>query len=724
MPGQTAFQTISMVPGVNFTNNDPYGSSGGTIRIHGLDATRLSVTLDGVQLNSAPSNQVFSSDLIDPELIEQINVNLGSTDIDSATPNAVAGTINIVTARPAKTAGIMIQPSVGSFDQWRVFGRIDTGEIGELGTRAFIAASRQKYDKFRGAGDMDRLELNARVFQPLAGGDFISLSGRYLRSRNYFYRALSLSDYTTLGPRTDYSETYTAPTTRTGVADVDPAANGNYYGFGLNPSDTGTLRGQARFTLAPNLLLTIDPSYAFTRGAGGSTRLIAENDSRLRGASAQAGVDLNGDGDLLDMVRVYTTSYAATERYSVTSSLIYDVNDSQRVRIAYTGDFNTALQRSPTTYIRDGKPLSPYGGVPGRAPAIRTADGADLRTRDRYSTADLNQISGEYRGTFLAERLDVTLGLRAPFFSRSFRQDCYSAIGTAELCTTQTDGLSAYLAPYRREIRYHRLLPNAGLSFKPDEHNQIFASYSTGFSPAAPSTLYIVAKTMPPITPGATLGEDYFSAIRPERSEAFNLGYRYKSRSILGSATLWRTDFKDRIVSAFDPSTNLNVSRNMGDVRLWGVDAELGFELVKDLHLYAAASYARSRVLSDIQTGAATFLPTRGKEAVDLPRWTLSGRAEYRIGNLSAGLQAKYVGRRWSTDVNDQAAPAYAIADLDLRYDLDLFGEGRSFVQLNVQNLFDANYLATINSARTAANTPTYYVGAPRTIILALRIAY
>ncbi|MDE1937905.1 MAG: TonB-dependent receptor, partial [Alphaproteobacteria bacterium] len=35
--GQTVFQALNFMPGVNFTNNDPYGSSGGNIRMHGQD---------------------------------------------------------------------------------------------------------------------------------------------------------------------------------------------------------------------------------------------------------------------------------------------------------------------------------------------------------------------------------------------------------------------------------------------------------------------------------------------------------------------------------------------------------------------------------------------------------------------------------------------------------------------------------------------------------------
>jgi hypothetical protein len=38
-PGQTVLDTINVVPGVSFQNNDAYGSSGGTLNIRGFDST-------------------------------------------------------------------------------------------------------------------------------------------------------------------------------------------------------------------------------------------------------------------------------------------------------------------------------------------------------------------------------------------------------------------------------------------------------------------------------------------------------------------------------------------------------------------------------------------------------------------------------------------------------------------------------------------------------------
>ncbi|MBV9418360.1 MAG: Plug domain-containing protein, partial [Alphaproteobacteria bacterium] len=49
--GQTVFESLNIVPGLTFEQTDPYGNSGGTIRLHGMDGNRISLTWDGMPLN-------------------------------------------------------------------------------------------------------------------------------------------------------------------------------------------------------------------------------------------------------------------------------------------------------------------------------------------------------------------------------------------------------------------------------------------------------------------------------------------------------------------------------------------------------------------------------------------------------------------------------------------------------------------------------------------------
>ena len=51
--------------------------------------------------------------------------------------------------------------SGGEENYKRGFLRVDTGEWGSLGTKAYLADSYEKYDKFKGPGDLEKKQLNA-----------------------------------------------------------------------------------------------------------------------------------------------------------------------------------------------------------------------------------------------------------------------------------------------------------------------------------------------------------------------------------------------------------------------------------------------------------------------------------------------------------------------------------------------------------------------------------
>ena len=99
------FQALNQIPGVNFTNSDPYGTSGGNLRIRGFDGSRVSVTFDGVPLNDSGNYALFTNQMLDSELVDRVDVNLGTTDVDSPTASATGGTVAYRTKRPTDEFG-------------------------------------------------------------------------------------------------------------------------------------------------------------------------------------------------------------------------------------------------------------------------------------------------------------------------------------------------------------------------------------------------------------------------------------------------------------------------------------------------------------------------------------------------------------------------------------------------------------------------------------------
>ncbi|KAK0330077.1 hypothetical protein LTR94_034277, partial [Friedmanniomyces endolithicus] len=124
--------------------------------------------------------------------------------------------------------------------------------------------------------------------------------------------------------------------------------------------------------------------YVLANGGSQQTTL-SETNTLLRGSQTSGGVDLNGDGDTLDTVRVMTPSNTHTQRYGINTSLIWNLNDNHSLRAAYTLDYARHRQTGLYGTIDFSNPTEPrfsnyFGGRNGEK--ITNLDGYDLRSRD------------------------------------------------------------------------------------------------------------------------------------------------------------------------------------------------------------------------------------------------------------------------------------------------------------------------------------------------------
>ena len=749
--GQTFLDSLNQVPGLNFTNSDAYGSSGGNLRLRGFDGSRVSLTFDGIPLNDTGNYAVYTNQQIDPELIEAVDVNLGTTDVDSPTASAVGGSINNRTRRPAKEMGGMASISVGEDNFRRVFGMFETGEMGPYGTRAYIAGSYARNDKFKGPGEIFKRQFNARIQQDLDNGNFVAASFHFNRNRNNFYRNATEAVFLANGRQFDNLATCTRLMGTRGVADnegssslaggnenpLNPGACTNYYNLRINPSDTGNIRINSLWHLSDNLRLSVDPSVQYTLANGGGTSTISESvsattvDRRVVGNSGLSGFDLNGDGDTLDTVRFYSPNNTNTKRYGVNASLIWDMSETQRVRLAYTFDYGKHRQTAAWGYLdANGNPEDVFGGRQGRK--VATADGSYLRGRDRYSIAELNQISAEYRGKFLDERLTATIGVRAPFFKRELNQYCYSQNASSNvLCTTQTPAATRpngnvvfvntptateYIPPFAATAKFDEILPNIGVTYAITDNQTVYASYAGGLSAPRTDNLYSVRR----------LADGSLARANPdpEQTDSIDLGWRYSSENVIASVALWQSQYKNRIVSSFDPDLGFFIDRNVGDVDLQGVDAQIGWRANDWLTVSATASYNDSELKNDLRASATATLPTKGKQFVETPEYTYGGRIDVRpMPNLTFGLEGKFVDERFTTDINDAKVASYTLVHLNAAYDFEVARLQGLRAQFVVYNLLDEEFFGNISSSTNAITTngvtgsnPSLSLGAPRSM--------
>lgn len=844
-PGQTILDTINLIPGVSFQNNDAYGSSGGTLNIRGFSSDRVSLTLDGVPLNDSGNYAIFSNQQVDPEVIGEVNVNLGTTDVDSPTASAAGGTVNYRTIVPRQEMGALVSASIGQYDFHRLFGMIETGSFTPWDTRAFVSASYAKNDNpFNNYGKVYKQQYNAKIYQPIGTrGDFVALAGHYNQNRNNFFGSSPLRWDTTrvvggvtvpriVGGQANnrfplnnderkYLVNYPClvDVPQAGVADAvapssdprpglitspDPQQNfascGTEFDRRYNPSNTGNIRMSSRFTVGA-FTITVDPSYQYVKANGGGTvngqeglrdinpagatpgSLNVATPQQCRATPNGAGIncvagylggspffgrDINGDGDVLDVVTVLAPSQTQTHRFGLIAGVRYDINDDHSVRAGYTLDHARHRQTGQVGLLDIGG--EPFDVFPVNDPQS-DVNGAVLQKRDRLSYAILHQFWGEYRGQFMDNRLTVNLGLRAPFFKRDLNNFCAASSPTFVECFGRDDPRYALFAtlnptiqgPQQRVFKYNKLLPNIGFTFDIMPRMSVFANYAKGISVPSTDNLYN-AFFFAPNTANASPN--------PEKTDNVDLGVRYRSPKIQAQLGGFFNRYTDRTASAFDPELNVSTFRNLGKVDKYGLDGYVSYQALKQLNIYVFGSVLKSEIKDDLiigectdaqrlagfpgctVTGAPIFAPTAGKRESGAATYTFGGTLRGNLGPVEVGITGKRTGPRYVFDTNEPVhafignpavdsivfpakTPAYWLVNLDARVGLADYGLEKSYLQFNVYNLFNQFYVGgfggSLNQTITRANNgtitaysapPFVQIGAPRTISATLVVGF
>jgi iron complex outermembrane receptor protein len=771
-PGSTNIaQLVNLMPGVSYSSDDSTGLLSNDLRIHGFDGSRISVTVDGTPLNDTGNYAIYPGEYPVAEVVDHETVNIGGNEVDSPSAAALGATINIVTKIPQTTPGFQGSASAGNYNYVRGFAEGDTGEFTPWGTKAYFSANYAHADKTKGGGDLKREGFEGKIYQPLRDKDFISVSATWVSERSYFYGDGTLPQYAQFGYGLDNNTAWAPVPANTGVVDTPSLPKitpqgpgfwqgnnttfGNFWAIHPNPVDFGDVRVQSRFDLSHGFTFTFDPYFFYTEANGGGSTSLKESDPRLIGTATSfpsckvgstiKGVDLNGDGDCLDTVLFYSPSNTQTDRFGLNTAILYDYDDHNHLQLAYTLDYGNHRQTGAfgTINQQTGFPTSFFGGLDGQG--VFGADGAAIRKRDRFSIAELNQVSFNYIGRWVDDKLHVNLGVRYAMFQRHLNQYCYMYNGGTEYCDTvdpktvqaaynagvaakNTTALSNLLFgspttvsfnqvtqtpnfrfPFTGVVNYDRALPNLGASWNFDSQNQVYLSYTQGF--AAPKTDDLYTSTP--------------ENVQPETTDIYAGGYRYRSANITFSGSLWGAHWHNHIVQSVDPiDPTLSIDRNVGAVTLYGIDAEGALRVNEHVSLYASYTWEHSQLDDNyvVSAGGKPFvLPVKGKALVLTPDMMGSGRIQFTQGPFTFGVQGKYTGPRYTDDMNSQQyrIAGYATADLDATYAVPSTG-GHVVLQFNATNLFNTRYYARSTTVSSANNVTvggvTYTGSAPNNL--------
>lgn len=692
-PGTNPLKVLGQLPGVSFNSSDPLALDpySANVYMRGFTEDQLGFTLDGIPLGAqgyGSSGQGYGNigginvnSAITSENIERVNVSQGAGAVDVASASNLGGVMQFFSLDPSEKPGGTISQAFGSYNTVRTFVRLDSGVLNTSGTRLFISYSRADEDKWKGAGDMFQQQVNAKLVQPLKDYGTLSVFFDWDDEAESTYSDLSKNILDTLGSRIDYYyPNYTA---------AYRAAQGIYppgYNRLEDPLDASYYDG---------------PSKAVNYLAGVKLDLDLADDLEWKTTAYGHGKDFAGyytspyypspDGAPLSEEEFASTS----QREGVTSDLIYHL-DQHTIDAGLWYEHMHAyvpenLYSEPV--LGEGSPLNPLGNLP-----------TPYATPWAYSYED-NTFQAHVQDTYqVAPNLRVNAGFRSLFFTgtSSISQNIYAYTGYPTLAAGALSANNAFLPQFSANWRF---APHHEAFFDFSENMRTFSQ--SGFeegSPwgvALPSTFTALQQTL-----------------KPEQDFVYEVGYRYTSKPVIGLLTLYHVDFSNRLQAiAVGPLADIQSTiANVGDVKMNGLDASIILRPVEGLSFSNSVSLNSAAYQSDLTTGGVTYA-LKDKQEVNYPEFMYKTNLSYTRDNATAHIDAQYMGHRYISYDNDNAAPGYWVSNAGMSYTLHCACAAKKItLGLNIYNLFNAKYISITGETGNplAGDYQTFQIGAPR----------
>lgn len=164
-----------------------------------------------------------------------------------------------------------------------------------------------------------------------------------------------------------------------------------------------------------------------------------------------------------------------------------------------------------------------------------------------------------------------------------------------------------------------------------------------------------------------------------------------------------------------------------GKVDTRGLEAALDWKISQQWAWFNSFTFNNSSYkAAPLYYEGATPIDVNGKRVVDAPKVLFNTELSYERGGWFARADAKYTGTRYYTYLNDSPVPSFWLANLGAGYKLGSIGPFTgATLQLNVTNVLDKRYFATIGTNGFAGSDPsgsfaTMLAGAPRAAFLTL----
>ena len=689
--GISGLKMLESLPGFNVQANDALGlyEFGNSVFVRAFGFRQIGFVLDGIPLGR--SDQFGGSPVfryVDNENTWRVTASQGAGDVSAPSYASLGPIVQYQSLAPAEEAGVQLSQTFGSDDLNRSFVKLESGEHG--GFSGYLSRSKIDSQLWRGPGTIDREHIEGKARYRWDSG---SLDFKVVHNDFFDYDTPSINKAQYLGTANDafgrqgryFGYLGYVPSLAPSVAGIAYSNTGynQYYQQAINQR-TDTLYGlNGLFVLSPDLELRSTLYYEDKDGYGVSPEAYATS---LASHNAQRAIV---PGLYAPLGLQYGLSTVAGTRQGALAALTWQVG-------AHSIDAGAWRERD--RYHRTQARYNQVGGNPAGQPLL---DQPVHLQRDFWSTRTSTQLHLKDTWRLLDDRLALEFGAKALDLE-------YEIEGQRNPAD--------YIAGRRPLIRDRwkdGFLPQAGAVYS-FGREQLFASWSQTLAlPQGADDIYSQAS---PAAPGP----------EAETAENLELGLRSNRGTFNGVLALYASRFDDRLQSYASPvpgsGTTETFFQNVGAVEAWGAEASgiwkpraLGDRVAFNGNL----SWNRAEFKDDFSTFAIA-----GNRVPDSPQWLSQAGVTWEAGRWGVlNLSGRYVGQRYSNYVNTESVGGYAVWNAYV----DLGGEAfegllrNARLRFNVDNLFDRDYLGTINPV--VSGPATYRPGPDRTWQVSLSIA-
>ncbi len=685
--GTSPLKAIEKLPGVNFQSADPFGSYEWSTRIvvRGFNQNQLGFTLDGVPLGDMSygnHNGLHVSRAAPSENIGRVLLSQGSGSLATASSNNLGGTIEFFSADPSREFDGSVELSGGSDSTQRVFGRLESGELGSLGTRFYISGVDGSTDKWKGAGEQEQRMYNIKLVQPFGASD-----GKLTAYYNYSDRAeIDYQDlsFDIIRRRGSDWDNY-APNWTAAVAAAQACAAG---GFAVPICDDAywNAAGLREDTLGYLALdLPAGENFAFKltgythqnegQGLWGTPYVPTPMGAPLTVRTTEYDIDRQG------AIAGVTWTLGAHE---INAGAWIENNDFNQARRFYPESNPAAPTQDFTNFLRN-----------------------PLLTQWEYA------FETETRQFHLQDTWQVSDALRVNYGFKSMKVENTARTIVGDNKTGTIDVSESFL-------------PQAGFSWAISDANEIFGQAAQN------ARAFVSANTAGPFSTTAAGFNAIRDTLEPETSTTFELGWRFRGDGFEGSLAAYTVKFDDRLLAIQQGAGiigNPSVLANVGSVTTQGLEAAIAWRPLENLTWFNSLAWNDSQYDDNFRNNG-VVVPVSGKQVVDAPEVLFKTELAYDTGTFFARLDGSYIDERFYTYLNQGSVEAYEMFNASVGY---RFRELGMFEELTLQgavtNLADKNFIATIGSngftnADPNGTSQTLLRGAPRQFFVTLKVRF